>query len=530
MGIFAAFSYLISSIIVVRGEQVQPPAPPGVMVHEASSFRVESSPRRKETDGCFRGMPGEKPSFSEKEMGMRSQRLTAFLAIVFVFISCGTGCRKEEPASADSQATTNSPEKAAVRADEGKPFQPPGPAVTNPPEVHGGETTQPGANLMDILDIELKAATEWQAGNEVTFHVEVTNHGEISVDQIELQGSVQFGLQDTISEARWTLPVGRLSPGDTVSPVLSYVATKPGIWYVAAAIYHKGELVKATTRTLYIRETESPKPMEKSEKETVSLGPPLVEHPERLQRLHPEYPIWLDAEGRAVVMIGQVCQRQAPLELFACLKNSKEHESVVSIDTRAYIVHAGLLALGVEPGRPVQFYPEYRPAEGPEIDVIVAWKDPEGKVHTAPAQQWVRDVRTKQAMSYPWIFTGSQLLTDEETGKQYYYADTTGELICVSNFPSAVLDLPVRSTDSNDALLFEAFTENIPPLGTPVTVILKPKPTNASQKTSEQRVGSSPTEAAASEGQQEAADQPADTSASPDQETPAEPSGKSATP
>jgi hypothetical protein len=470
---------------------------------------------------------------SEKETAMRSQRLitflVTFLSILCIFISFGTGCRKERPASAVSQATVDSHEKATVRGEEVKPFQPPGPSVATPPEANAREAMQSPTNLMDILDIELKAATEWQVGNEVTFHVEVTNHGETFVDQIEVQGSVQFGLQDTISEARWTFPVGRLAAGETISPVLSYVSTKPGIWYVAAAIYQKGELVKATTRTLYIRETESPKPSEKPEKETVSLGPPLVEHPERLQRLHPEYPIWLDAEGRAVVMVGQVCQRQAPLELFACLKNSKEHESVVSIDTRAYIVHAGLLALGLEPGRPVQFYPEYRPAEGPEIDVIVAWKDAEGKVHTTPAQQWVRDVRTKQAMSYPWIFTGSQLLTDEETGKQYYYADTTGELICVSNFPSAVLDLPIRSTDSNDALLFEAFTENIPPLGTPVTVILKPKATNGSHKTTEQGVGSSPPSAVPTEEQKEAANQPAEMSSPAEPMAPGRSSGESAT-
>ena len=35
--------------------------------------------------------------------------------------------------------------------------------------------------------------------------------------------------------------------------------------------------------------------------------------------------------------------------------------------------------------------------------------------------------------------------------------------------------VPIRSSDSNAVLLFEAFTERIPPLGTPVTLILTPK-------------------------------------------------------
>jgi hypothetical protein len=56
-----------------------------------------------------------------------------------------------------------------------------------------------------------------------------------------------------------------------------------------------------------------------------------------------------------------------------------------------------------------------------------------------------------------------------------YQADREGDLICVSNFPAAVLDLPIESTSENTELLFEAFTERIPPVGTAVTVILKPK-------------------------------------------------------
>jgi hypothetical protein len=33
----------------------------------------------------------------------------------------------------------------------------------------------------------------------------------------------------------------------------------------------------------------------------------------------------------------------------------------------------------------------------------------------------------------------------------------------------------VESTDANDSLVFEAFTEHIPPLGTPVTLVLRPE-------------------------------------------------------
>jgi len=203
------------------------------------------------------------------------------------------------------------------------------------------------------------------------------------------------------------------------------------------------------------------------------LGPPLVEKPEKLVRLDPTYPVWLDPAGKRVVMVGEICMRGGPLEMFACLRGTKEHESIVSVPTRARVVHAGLLAAGAKTGQPVAFHPEYVPATGTEIAVTVHWKDNEGKLCEARAQDWVRDIRTKKAMTHPWVFAGSGFWTDEETGTRHYQAES-GDFICVSNFPSAMLDLPVPSTDQADGLLFEAFTERIPPLGTPVTVVLAP--------------------------------------------------------
>jgi hypothetical protein len=173
---------------------------------------------------------------------------------------------------------------------------------------------------------------------------------------------------------------------------------------------------------------------------------------------------------------------------------------VVSIDTQAYVVHAGLLAIDAESGSPVQFVPEFVPPKGTEIEVTVVWEEASGRRRQTRAQDWVRNVAglydafegvaanefddelnlqdqpdAFRDMQYPWVFAGSQFLVDEETGKRDYLADMEGDLICVSNFPSAVLDVPIRSSDSNAALLFEAFTERIPPIGTPVTLILTPK-------------------------------------------------------
>lgn len=212
------------------------------------------------------------------------------------------------------------------------------------------------------------------------------------------------------------------------------------------------------------------------------LGPPLVDNPAKLVELLPSSPIWFDKEHKSVVLQGVVCQRRMTLELFACLKGSKEHESVISVPVQAYVVHAGLQATGANPGNPVQFYPEYIPARGTEIEITVIWKNDKGQIQRARAQDWIRNVATKKAMEQSWVFAGSHFVKDEQTGKQYYRADGEGDLICVSNFPSAVLDLPIKSTDQNASLLFECFTEHIPPIGTPVTLVLTPKPEKEAPK------------------------------------------------
>ena len=216
------------------------------------------------------------------------------------------------------------------------------------------------------------------------------------------------------------------------------------------------------------------KQLEQRRKAIEALGEPLIDDVKGLKRLDPFFPVWIDAANKRIVMLGAVAQQRAPLEMFACLRGTKEHESVVVIDTKAFIVHAGLLGLGAEAGPPVKFEPEYTPAGGTEIAIEVRWKDKDGKVQTANAQDWVRNVDTGKALSRDWVFAGSGFWTDEQTGKRYYRAEG-GDFICVSNFPSAMLDLPIESTQANSGLMFEAFTENIPPRGTPVTVILTPQ-------------------------------------------------------
>ncbi|MBO7678641.1 MAG: hypothetical protein J6S75_03125 [Thermoguttaceae bacterium] len=191
----------------------------------------------------------------------------------------------------------------------------------------------------------------------------------------------------------------------------------------------------------------------------------------QLKRLDPNGPIWITPDRGEVLLLGTICLRQGLLEFFACGKNSKEHESIVSLEVKPYLLHAALLVIGARPGAPARFSPEFVPPSGEEIEILVRWRDGD-EIQQRRAQELVRQVGGGQEMVSPWVFTGGTMAKDAK-GRAFYTADVTGEVIGVSNFPASVLDVPFQSSSDNDALEFEPFTERIPEVGTPVTLVLR---------------------------------------------------------
>jgi hypothetical protein len=249
--------------------------------------------------------------------------------------------------------------------------------------------------------------------------------------------------------------------------------------------------------------------------------------------------VLLDKKGNRVLLKTHVVLRQGALEMLCCLKQTKEHESILSLDAKAYVVHTGLLALNAKPGKPFHFDTEYHPPTGQKIDIFLNWTDDEGKAHRVPARSWVRqtinrfrmvkmdrlpeglklpkntelrydnkvrelswygpmtlqqkveflalsDDKAYQAviesfftqsqpreMEADWVFAGSGIYKDEDTGKEQYQAED-GDLICVANFGGAMIDVSSKSSADDGGRDFEAFTDRIPPKETPVTIELVP--------------------------------------------------------
>lgn len=254
--------------------------------------------------------------------------------------------------------------------------------------------------------------------------------------------------------------------------------------------------------------------------------------------LNPESTVFLDLKKKRVLLRTEVACTDCVLEMLLVPEGNREHETVLRIRSKAFVIHAALLALGLEPGKPARFSPDFTPPSGPLVDIEAVWLDDSGNLTKQPAQEWVRrnihryytaplsgpppgldlpyknlrwdkfnneilwygpmsteerdDLLSKWKkeeyqdaikkfysesqsvrMTSRFVFAGSSIYKDEETGEEFYQAEG-GHLICTSNFGDALLDVQEKSSESDGSQTYEGWTEHIPPQGTPVLLVLTP--------------------------------------------------------
>lgn len=197
--------------------------------------------------------------------------------------------------------------------------------------------------------------------------------------------------------------------------------------------------------------------------------------PPEAKAISEEHLIWVDRQRGRVYVDGYVAMQDGPLEMFACPMGTKEHESVIGSLARSSEVHAALLAVGAQPGTPVVYLPKFVPATGQRIRVWVCYWDDQGKFQVSDARRWIKKAGTKTHMEPDWVFAGSGFWKDPSNGREYYRADS-GDMICVSNFTSAMMDVPIASSAEADQLQYVPFSDRIPQVGTPVRLVLVPIP------------------------------------------------------
>ncbi len=202
----------------------------------------------------------------------------------------------------------------------------------------------------------------------------------------------------------------------------------------------------------------------------------------------------IDVVKRQVDVDATICLTNGALELIACTKDSKEHESIIVVGARASHIHAALLLLGAKAGSPAMRRPldgdNIRwldiPPSGDLIDIFLVCPDAEGKMVERPLSDFV--CRTDEdedeeepaakaaAKKFPssFLFAGSLMRKNAE-GPAEYLAESSGNIISIATFGDELLCLPDIESQENGSLLWQIDTTHLPKLGTKVTLRLRPQ-------------------------------------------------------
>lgn len=177
---------------------------------------------------------------------------------------------------------------------------------------------------------------------------------------------------------------------------------------------------------------------------------------------------------RRLEVAGFVNQQAGAIELFACAPEGKTHESIVVLDCVPSGLHAGLLALGLVPGRPagMEVDGQWRPPTGPPVEVRVRWTTADGAAHEARAEEWILDQQRGAGMEpVGWLFVGSYS-QEGSGGASNYAADHVKSLVTTYHDASTILENPLQG--GRDDALYEADARVVPPVGTRIVVSFTP--------------------------------------------------------
>ena len=164
----------------------------------------------------------------------------------------------------------------------------------------------------------------------------------------------------------------------------------------------------------------------------------------------------------------------------------KDHESIMSSNFDAEVLHQALQGAGFKPGKPATFLNEkreldYKPATGDPIRIYLEYQRPGGTLQLVPAQSWVLRASDKKPLEGDWVYAGSfKGKSTNISGEEFvYFGANDGRVVCLSNFNTALLDLPFESINADpntEDLGYRANKDAIPERGTKVRAIFEPVP------------------------------------------------------
>jgi len=203
--------------------------------------------------------------------------------------------------------------------------------------------------------------------------------------------------------------------------------------------------------------------------------------------------VFVDRERGEIALRGEVVFRDDDIiEYVCCAAGTAEHESIIAVKANPLAVRLALMLppFRLKPGTVIRWADSgVKPPTGPKVLVFAEYRDPKTKKTVrGRAEDWIlmesKDPKTGKWVRRPmrrtgFVFAGGGFFEGVRGGRRTFLANGDGAIVTTYNRISSVIDNPQKEGASDEVWFPDS--KRIPPLGTKVTVILKPVLSPASQ-------------------------------------------------
>jgi hypothetical protein len=154
------------------------------------------------------------------------------------------------------------------------------------------------------------------------------------------------------------------------------------------------------------------------------------------------------------------------VELLACTKIGKVHESVLTMDVEPIHLQTALILLGLEFVGGLRYQGDPLTPKGDRVQIWVEWTVG-GEVKRHRAEDLVYNRAKQASMEHTdWVFSGSRIKSG------VFMSQATGTLITTYHDPDTILDNPLP--EGKDDTVYISNSQVVPPKGTEVKMIIMP--------------------------------------------------------
>jgi hypothetical protein len=209
-------------------------------------------------------------------------------------------------------------------------------------------------------------------------------------------------------------------------------------------------------------------------------GPAVLDEPAPPSAVELPGGIRVDLAAGEVAFPAVVCIDVGWLEQVICTPGTREHEALLVADIRPSDLHAALVLIGLEPGRPgswsyedrtFTFHPPTGAAVAVRFDVAAIADEP------VPPSAWIRGGDGRPFPDRDWLFAGSVIAENPPFmgPGEHYVADMTGSIMGLATFGDELLGFPevISHEIAVQPAEWEVNTDRIPPMGTRITVRMR---------------------------------------------------------